>query len=99
VTASAILDAYDPIDPAYSLEVSSPGAERPIRTPEEWRAAMGRRVNVHYRSGDSELIVEGHLVATGGDMVGIEARTAGHRRRIVEVPTAGVVAARIVVDI
>lgn len=99
MTASAILDAYDPIDPAYSLEVSSPGAERPIRTPEEWHAAMGRRVNVRYRSGDAELIVEGHLVGTGGDIVEIEARTGGHRPRIVAVPVAAVVAARIVVDI
>jgi len=44
LTASAILDAYDPIETRYSLEVSSPGAERPIRTDEEWRAALGRRV-------------------------------------------------------
>jgi ribosome maturation factor RimP len=99
VTASAILDAYDPIGPAYSLEVSSPGAERPVRTPDEWRAAVGRRVNIHYRSDDAELIVEGHLVSAGGDSFEVEARTGGHRRQMVTVPAAAVIAARIVVDI
>src|ERR1700680_2405762 len=43
-TASAVLDAYDPIDFSYRLEVSSPGAERPLRSAEEWRGAPGRRV-------------------------------------------------------
>ena len=32
-TASAVLDVNDPIDHPYRLEVSSPGAERPIRAP------------------------------------------------------------------
>jgi len=38
----AVLDAYDPIAGRYSLEVSSPGAERPLRTETEWRGAVGR---------------------------------------------------------
>jgi ribosome maturation factor RimP len=99
VTASAILDAYDPIAPAYSLEVSSPGAERPVRTLDEWRAAVGRRVNVRYHSGDAEQIVEGHLISAGGETLEVEARTGGHRRQTVAVPVAAVIAARIVVDI
>jgi len=66
LTASAILDAYDPIETRYSLEVSSPGAERPIRTEEEWRAALGGRVHLRIRSGDAERVVEGRLIAAGG---------------------------------
>ncbi len=30
----------------YVLEVSSPGAERPLRTPAEWRRFIGRRAKV-----------------------------------------------------
>src|SRR5215470_11697404 len=40
---SAVLDAYDPIEDSYELEVSSPGAERPLRSEEDWRRALGRR--------------------------------------------------------
>src|ERR1700716_411216 len=58
-TASAVLDAYDPIDLSYRLEVSSPGAERPLRNAEEWRAALGRRVNVRVRGDDAETVLEG----------------------------------------
>ncbi|MFN2582865.1 MAG: ribosome maturation factor RimP [Candidatus Dormibacteria bacterium] len=59
--AGAVLDAYDPIETSYRLEVSSPGAERPLRNADDWRAAMGRRVNVRLRAGDGERVVEGTL--------------------------------------
>src|SRR6202023_4157851 len=62
-TASAVLDAYDPIDFSYRLEVSSPGAERPLRNAEEWGAAAGRRGNVRGRVDDAETVPEGRLVA------------------------------------
>lgn len=34
------------IDSRYTLEVSSPGMERPLRTAAEWRRFTGRRANV-----------------------------------------------------
>lgn len=94
----AVLDAYDPIAGRYALEVSSPGAERPLRTDAEWRAAVGRRVNVRLRSGEAELIVEGRLLGLDDTAVEIEARDR-NRRRLTSVPRSEVVAARIVVDI
>ena len=94
----AVLDAYDPIAGRYSLEVSSPGAERPLRTEAEWQAAVGRRINVRVRSGDAEMIVEGKLLHLDDASVEIEARDR-HRRRFTAVPRADVLAARIVVDI
>ena len=94
----AVLDAYDPIASRYELEVSSPGAERPVRTEDEWRAAVGRRLNLRLRSGDAETVVEGRLVALEGDTLEIEARDR-NRRRHHTLSRADVVAARIVVDI
>ncbi len=94
----AVLDAYDPIAGRYALEVSSPGAERPVRTEAEWRAAVGRRVNVRVRSGDAELIVEGRLLHLDDAGVEIEARDRNRRRRTT-VARGDVIAARIVVDI
>lgn len=99
VTASAILDAYDPIDQPYSLEVTSPGAERPIRTEAEWRAAVGRRVHLQVSSGDAQQVLEGRLLAVGGDVLEVEVRTGKSRLRSLTVRAADVVAARIAVDI
>ena len=43
---SAILDAEDPIDAAYTLEVSSPGLDRPLRNEAEYRRFVGRLVKL-----------------------------------------------------
>jgi ribosome maturation factor RimP len=97
-TASAVLDVNDPIDHPYRLEVSSPGAERPIRRAEEWTAAVGRRVNVRLRDGDSELVLEGRLASIAGGEAEIEVRDR-RTTRAIAFPIDAVLAARIVVDI
>ncbi len=94
----AVLDAYDPIAGRYALEVSSPGAERPLQSEAEWQAAVGRRVNVRLRSGDGELVVEGRLLGLDDEGIAIEARDR-NRRRLTTVARRDVLAARIVVDI
>jgi ribosome maturation factor RimP len=43
---SRALDEHDPIAGQYTLEVSSPGLERPLRTPAHWAWAVGRQVSV-----------------------------------------------------
>lgn len=43
---SRALDEHDPISGAYTLEVSSPGLERTLRTPAHWAWAVGRTVSV-----------------------------------------------------
>ena len=45
----------------YSIEVSSPGLERPLRTREHFRAAEGRRVRI--KTADTRL--RGEVVAAG----------------------------------
>jgi ribosome maturation factor RimP len=97
-TASAVLDVNDPIEHPYRLEVSSPGAERPIRRPEEWTAAVGRRINVRLREGDSELVLEGKLISIAGNQAEIEVRDR-RTTRPVAFELDAVQAARIVVDI
>ena len=43
---SAVLDAADPIPGHYTLEVSSPGIERPLRTAAHFAAVVGKRAKL-----------------------------------------------------
>ncbi len=43
---SRALDEHDPIDGQFTLEVSSPGLERPLRTPGHFLWAVGRPVSI-----------------------------------------------------
>jgi ribosome maturation factor RimP len=45
-TVEPILDVEDFIEPSYDLEVSSPGLDRPLRTPEHFERYAGQRVHV-----------------------------------------------------
>jgi ribosome maturation factor RimP len=45
-TVEPILDVEDFIEPAYDLEVSSPGLDRPLRKPEHFARYAGQRVVV-----------------------------------------------------
>ncbi|OCS92361.1 ribosome maturation factor RimP [Caryophanon latum] len=43
---SIVLDEHDPIEQNYYLEVSSPGAERPLKTDDDYHNAIGKLVFV-----------------------------------------------------
>jgi ribosome maturation factor RimP len=45
-SVSAALDVEDPIMGAYDLEVSSPGLDRPLRSPEHFQKYAGERVRI-----------------------------------------------------
>ncbi len=45
-TVEPILDAEDVIEPAYDLEVSSPGVDRPLRRPADFDRFAGQRAHV-----------------------------------------------------
>lgn len=65
------LDANDPIPSAYFLEVSSPGAERPLKKAEDVSKAVGKDVFVTtYEPVDGLKEFEGRLLSfDDGDMV------------------------------
>jgi ribosome maturation factor RimP len=52
------LDHDDPIAGRYTLEVTSPGMERPLRTPEHFRREVGKEVLVRLRdvTGDDRRV-------------------------------------------
>lgn len=51
---SLLLDVEDPIPGSYTLEVSTPGLDRPLHSLDECRRFVGQRVRVKHRTGLSE---------------------------------------------
>ena len=49
---SPMLDVYPPVSGQYNLEVSSPGVERTLKTPEHFEKSVGEKVNLKLSSGD-----------------------------------------------
>ncbi len=65
---SRALDDHDPVPDRYTLEVSSPGLERPLRTPGHFARAVGAEVSVKTRPGvDGDRRTRGVLVAVDHD--------------------------------
>jgi ribosome maturation factor RimP len=59
---SVALDEHDPIPSKYTLEVSSPGLERPLRTPTHFAGAVGLTVSVKTNARvDGERRIKGTL--------------------------------------
>jgi ribosome maturation factor RimP len=70
-----VLDREDPIEGRYSLEVSSPGLERPLRTPEHFRRFVGTTVSVKtHPHVDGERRIEGNLDGADDDGITIAGR-------------------------
>jgi ribosome maturation factor RimP len=97
--AGPLIEHSNYIDGPYDLEVSSPGAERPLRDHGDYERFNGKRVNVRYRTSEAESIVEGNLVAV--DEAGIAVQAVGARGRapvIVHIEWSDVVAGRLAVS-
>jgi len=73
---SALLDERDPIPNAYFLEVSSAGAERPLRRPEDFVRSVGKRVHLSfYQPFEGHRALEGTLLSAEAGVltVGVDA--------------------------
>jgi ribosome maturation factor RimP len=68
---SAILDVEDVVPTAYTLEVSSPGLDRPLRGADDYRRFSGRRAKIVMREKvDGQGYFKGTLRGVdGGDVL------------------------------
>jgi len=71
---SSALDVADIIPHRYHLEVSSPGLERPLRTPRDFKRAIGllAKVRLVTPAADGQRVLRGHIVSTSDDSVSME---------------------------
>jgi ribosome maturation factor RimP len=76
---SGALDRADPIPGRYTLEVSSPGVERTLRTADHFRRHVGSTVALKTRPGtEGERRMEGTLEAADDAGVTIDGRTLAY---------------------
>jgi ribosome maturation factor RimP len=76
---SEALDDAEPLgDEPYTLEVSSPGVDRPLTLPRHWRRNVGRLVAVTLVDGRE---VTGRVLSVDDEQVELEIDTKGRKSR------------------
>jgi ribosome maturation factor RimP len=74
---SAVLDVEDPIDGAYSLEVSSPGIDRPLTRAKDYARYAGFEVKLETRAPiDGRKRFKGRLLGFEAEQVKLEVEGA-----------------------
>jgi ribosome maturation factor RimP len=91
-TVSALLDVTDPIAGAYTLEVSSPGIDRPLVRPEDYDRFAGFEAQVELAQPlEGRKRFRGRLLGRSGD----DARLAVARSEL-RLPLAAIARAKLV---
>lgn len=92
------LDEVDPIPYNYFLEVSSPGAERPLKKDKDFERAIGRNVLVKtYEPIEGDKVFEGILKSFDGMLLTIEVKVKT-RQKLFTIPYDKVSSARLAVS-
>lgn len=91
---SALLDVDDPIPGRYTLEVSSPGLERPLFNAAQFARCIGAEVKVTLKlPQDGRRRFRGTVAAVDGDRIGLDVDGAR-----VELASKGIESAHVVPD-
>jgi len=77
---NAVLDVEDALDHAYTLEVSSPGLDRPLRTPGEYQRFVGRLAQIVVSEAiNGQTFLKGRIREVTDDAVLLEGESQPHR--------------------
>ncbi|MDA8089384.1 MAG: ribosome maturation factor RimP [Nitrospiraceae bacterium] len=92
---SALLDVEDLIPSRYTLEISSPGLDRPLKNPADFRKQTGKLIRVSTRTPfDGQTFLVGRLKEAGDNLFLI---VVGEKE--IEVPYSAVAKARLEIEI
>lgn len=95
---SAELDRTDPIPQNYFLEVSSPGAERPLKKEEDFEKAVGQYVFIKtYEPIDGMKEFEGYLIVNEPASVELQIRIKTRKVSVV-IDKEKIALARLAID-
>ncbi|MBI4714964.1 MAG: ribosome maturation factor RimP [Nitrospirae bacterium] len=93
--ASVVLDVEDPIAHGYTLEVSSPGLDRPLKKIEDFLKFAGKQVKVKTKQPrDGQSVFEGRILEVREGTVRLETAPA----QVLEIPYTEIAQARLVVE-
>jgi ribosome maturation factor RimP len=91
----ALLDVEDALDVAYTLEVSSPGLDRPLRSSEDYERFAGRLAKIVVREAVArQMHFEGRLRGVEDGAVVLEAGP----RKVVRLPLDNIARGRLAVE-
>jgi ribosome maturation factor RimP len=80
-TLSDLLDVYDPVEGRYTLEVSSPGINRPLAKLRDFEAYRGQRIRLRtHGSREGRKNFQGVLVEVRPDGLDLEDESSHERR-------------------
>lgn len=80
---SAQLDVEDPISGHYTLEVSSPGVDRPLFTPAQYARFLGEQAKIVLQlPQDGRRRLQGRIVAVEGDRIEVELEAKPEPQRV-----------------
>lgn len=89
---SAVLDVEDPIAGRYTLEVSSPGLDRPLVKPSDFIQRIGETVKVRlYQAIDGRRKFKGELVSADENRVVIDSGGSTHELKYSDMERARLV--------
>jgi len=89
---SALLDVEDPVAEAYTLEVSSPGLDRPLVKRADFERFAGAQVKVRMRDAVQERRnFKGTLVGVDGDAIVVDVDQEQYRLPIARIERARLV--------
>ena len=89
---SALLDVEDPIAGEYTLEVSSPGTDRPLFSVEQFQQYCGEEVDIRMRSPiEGRRKFKGMLQDVVNRVVQIEVEGSSFKLPIEEIEKANIV--------
>ncbi|MFC6206234.1 MULTISPECIES: ribosome maturation factor RimP [Levilactobacillus] len=87
----------DPIPQAYFLEVSSPGAERPLKKPEDFEKAVGDYIHVSlYQKIGQSKVYEGTLLTLTDESMDLKVNLKG-RIKTLTIPRDNIAQARLAI--
>lgn len=75
-----LLETEQVVDGKYLLNVSSPGVDRPLALPRQYRKNIGRRLEVKVRRDEEMHTMTGTLVAAGDDALELETESKETQR-------------------
>ncbi len=94
----ALMDVEDPISGPYTLEVSSPGLDRPLKDISDFRKNIGKLIRIVTKENiDNQSFFMGRLEGVNGESVRLV--LSDGRKREVSIPIHSVSKARLEVEL